>query len=299
LHVFPDTSNTCYGLHCEATIELLVKFHHYIRFLGQLLAAKTKSGFISIEENIYSTLNNWSTLSELMILALYLQITSQPYIAYVQSYTESVLNLGTFHECVMNYIHKLIEQPELALASDASTEAAILLGMGWERSDVQSATITDTQRNSKAMRKLNGTEDWVPDNFTNASYAFCRKEARRVDESGEARRGRAAQYRVFVNKAAANKLKRVRLEAKRELTNQKLAATVLERNPEALQKCKLDKLGDMLDKWRETDKLVPFRSKLRKGERLQAVLDAIKREKEKSDAGGCGDVGRASGHRNG
>jgi hypothetical protein len=230
-------------------IELLVNCHRYIRFLSQLFDAKIKSGFISIEENIYNTLNNWSTLSELTILALYSQITSQPYIAYVRSYTKSVLNLGTSHECVMNHIHKPIEQPELALAPDASPEAAILLGMGWERSDVQSATITDTQRNSKAMRKLNGAEDWVPENFTHTLYAFCRKEACRVDESGEARRGCAAQYKVFVDKAVANKLKRVRLEAKRELANQKLAATVPERNTEALQKCKLNELGDMLDMW--------------------------------------------------
>jgi hypothetical protein len=353
-HVFPDTSNTRYGSHCEAAIELLVNRHHYVRFLGQLFDSKTKSGFTSIEENIYNALNDWSTLSELAVLALYSQIISRPYIAYVRGYTGNALNLGPFHERVKNHIRKLIEQPELALAPDASPEAATLLGMGWERSDViywilsnmenmphlrilfveflggalttwerftaefdtggaiananvaqrsagftlatndisesalgaakqailRSATITDTQRNSKAMRKFNGTEDWVPENFTDASYAFCRKEARRVDESGEARRGRAAQHKAFVDKAAANKLKRVRLEAKHELAKQKLAATVLERKPEALQKCKLDELGDMLDKWRETDKLVPFKSKLRKGERLQAVLDAIERERE-------------------
>jgi hypothetical protein len=145
---------------------------------------------------------------------------------------------------------------------------------------LRSACITDTQRNSKAMRRFNGTEDWVLKNFNAATYAWCRAEARSVDESGEARYARTKQHRAFVEKAAANKLKRERLEAKREIARQKLAATVLERDPQALSKLKSDELANMMDKWRETDKLVPFKSRLNKPERLQAVLDAIERERE-------------------
>jgi hypothetical protein len=121
---------------------------------------------------------------------------------------------------------------------------------------LQAACITDTQRNSKAMRRFNGTEDWVRQNFNAASYAWCRAEAWRVDESGEACCARIEQHCAFVEKATTNKLKRERLEAKREIAKQKLAAMVLVRNPEALRMLKSNALGNMLDKWRETDKLV-------------------------------------------
>jgi hypothetical protein len=135
-YVFPDTSNTRYGSHCEAAIELLVNRHHYIRFLSQLFDSKTKSGFTSIEENIYNALNDWSTLTELAVLALYSQIVSRPYMAYVRSYTGNALELGPFHERVKNHIREPTEHPEIALSSDADPAKATLLGIGWERSDV-------------------------------------------------------------------------------------------------------------------------------------------------------------------
>jgi hypothetical protein len=104
--------------------------------LGQLFNAKTKSGFTSIEENIYNALNDWSTLTELAVLALYSQIISRPYMAYVRSYTSNALELGPFHERVKNHIRELIEHPKIALAANADPENATLLGIGWERLDV-------------------------------------------------------------------------------------------------------------------------------------------------------------------
>jgi hypothetical protein len=352
-HVFPDTSNTRYGSHCEAAIELLVNRHQYVRFLGQLFDAKTKHGFTSLEENIYHALNDWSTLSELSTLALYSQTISRPYMAYVRSYEGNALDLGPFHERVLAHIRELIAHPEIALARDANPVKATLLGVGWERSDViywilsnmdqmphlrilfvefltgalttwerfaeefaagsaiakstgpqrlaafslptndisesavgaakqailRNATITDTQRNSKAMRRFNGTEAWVKAHFTAADHAWCREEARRMDQSGEAARARTEQHRSFVTKAATNKVKREKLEAKRVVAKAKLAATVLERDPKKLLLFSSEQFGDMMNKWRETDKEVPYKSKLKKTDRYNAIIAAIEREK--------------------
>jgi hypothetical protein len=41
------------------------------------------------------------------------------------------------------------------------------------------------------MRKFNSTGAWVLKSLNAASYAWCRQEARQIDENGEARRVRA------------------------------------------------------------------------------------------------------------
>jgi hypothetical protein len=52
---------------------------------------------------------------------------------------------------------------------------------------------------------------------------------------------------------------------------------VLERDLKALMKLNL---GAMMNKWRETDRLVSFKSKLKKAARLEAILAAVERERE-------------------
>jgi hypothetical protein len=135
-HVFPDTSNVRYGSHCLAAIELLVNRHLYLRFLSELFNAKTKVGFTSMEQNIFDALSDWSTLTELAVLALYAQLISIPYIAYVRSYTGNALDLGPFHHDVLAHIGKLIADPELILTAGAAPEHATLFGDDWDRSDV-------------------------------------------------------------------------------------------------------------------------------------------------------------------
>jgi septal ring factor EnvC (AmiA/AmiB activator) len=56
---------------------------------------------------------------------------------------------------------------------------------------------------------------------------------------------------------------------------------VLERDLKVLMKLNLDELGAMMNKWRETDRLVPFKSKMNKAARLDAILAAVERERER------------------
>jgi hypothetical protein len=106
-HVFPNTSNTRYCSHCEAAIELLVNRHLYLRFLSELFHAKTKSGFTNMEQNIFDGLQDWSTLTELAVLALYAQLISKPYIAYVRGYEGNSLDLGPFHQQLKAHIRTM------------------------------------------------------------------------------------------------------------------------------------------------------------------------------------------------
>jgi hypothetical protein len=356
-HVFPDTSNVRYCSHCQAAIELLVNRHLYIRFLNELFNAKTKVGFTSIEQNLFDGLNDWATLSELAVLALYSQLISIPYIEYVRSYTGNALDLGSFHNRLKAHISALIASPEIALGASSTPENASFLGLGWNRPDVvhwiwanldamphletlfveflrgaleawerftseyasnsliakatpaqknlafslptndisesalgvakqailANATLTDRQRNSKAMRRYNTTEAWVEANMTPELFEWARREARMLDSDGTAVQVRVEMAKAWKAKVAANKAKQERAEVRREAAKAKLAATDLIRDPVKLNKLNSDELGRQIDKWRSTDShqdLMPAKSKLRKAERLKVIKAAIERDRE-------------------
>lgn len=80
---FPDTNNTCYQSHSEAAIELLTFLPLYIAFLEWIRDGKDRPGFTNVEKNVYNGLQDISTQTELVVLALYAQAISYPYMRQV------------------------------------------------------------------------------------------------------------------------------------------------------------------------------------------------------------------------
>ncbi|TFY81277.1 hypothetical protein EWM64_g2731 [Hericium alpestre] len=80
---FPDTSNTRFGLHCDASSELIVHREIYIEFLDLIRHAKDKGLFTNMELNVYNALHDPSTLTELATLSFYSQSVSHPYMGFV------------------------------------------------------------------------------------------------------------------------------------------------------------------------------------------------------------------------
>jgi hypothetical protein len=352
-HPFPDTSNTQYGSHCDAASKLIVHRYRYIKFMGELFNAKTKVGFTNIEQNIFDALEDWSTLTELAVLALYVQTISKPYVGFVCGYTGNVLLLGPFHLDLKTHIQKLINDPKLATRPECPEEATFL-GEPWERADVvywihqninqmphfytlfkeflkgaletwecfttefaprglianatpaqlkaaflltcndisesmvgaakqsilHNPCITDKQRNSKAMQQFNNTADWAKKNLTPAMDQWIRLTARQIDASGLAAKSCAEFAKVFCKKAKSARHKQQQAKQRREAAISKLAATILDQNIDNLMSYTCPQLADMLNKWRETDALVPKCGSLKKAELVQAITKAILREEE-------------------
>jgi hypothetical protein len=133
--VFPDTSNTRYGAYCAAAAELLVNLQLYIDMM-ELLNHVKKDGLNSMEQNILAGLQDWSTLTELAVLAIYGQALSIPYVKFVRSYEGNSLNLGPFHEEFKAHLRRLIADPELLLNPQTALSDAIFHGQRPERPEV-------------------------------------------------------------------------------------------------------------------------------------------------------------------
>ncbi|KAF8594924.1 hypothetical protein BDV93DRAFT_564910 [Ceratobasidium sp. AG-I] len=115
--IFPDTSNTRYGSHCDAAAELLVNLDIYISFLQQVHDAKGTPGFTNIESNAFMGLQNIETLTELAVLALYAQAIGRPYM-------------------VRQHCRAIISAPSLLLSKTSCAATGALGGGVWDRPDV-------------------------------------------------------------------------------------------------------------------------------------------------------------------
>ncbi|KAF8601835.1 hypothetical protein BDV93DRAFT_445204 [Ceratobasidium sp. AG-I] len=132
---FPDTSNTRYGSHCDAAIELLVHLDKYIELLQLLHDAKSIPGFTNIELNLFRGLQDNATLTELAVLGLYALAVGRPYMAHVRGVRQNAFELGEFHNQVKNHCRAIIETPDLLLACDATASSGALEGEVWDRPD--------------------------------------------------------------------------------------------------------------------------------------------------------------------
>ncbi|KAF8322801.1 uncharacterized protein EI90DRAFT_2855318, partial [Cantharellus anzutake] len=134
-HRFPDTSNTRFGSHLRAAIELFILCPEYIEFMEFCHNKKINLGYNNMEENIYRGLHDPSTITELAVLSLIGQAVSFPYMKSVCSNNQSqknMLEMGPFHEKVKAHIAKIIQNPDLVLDVGKWKNEGNLLGEGWE-----------------------------------------------------------------------------------------------------------------------------------------------------------------------
>ncbi|KAJ8481994.1 hypothetical protein ONZ51_g5622 [Trametes cubensis] len=133
---FPDTSNTRYQSYCEAAGELLVHLQLYRDFLELVRDKKTTGLFNHMERNVYKGLHDIPTLTELCVLALYGQSVCHPYMREVRGPQDGLTNhleLGPLHERLKAYMARVIADPDILLAPEATYATASLDGKPWER----------------------------------------------------------------------------------------------------------------------------------------------------------------------
>lgn len=136
---FPDTSNTRYHSNCDGAAELFVNQETYLRFLEHSRDLKEKRNFNHMEKNVYEGLQDIPTLTELAVLALYAECVLYGYARQVRGPgTEqlNVLTLGPLHKDLLVHHDKLIDNPDLALATDADFRTASFDKLEWERPEV-------------------------------------------------------------------------------------------------------------------------------------------------------------------
>ncbi|KAJ8489944.1 hypothetical protein ONZ51_g2649 [Trametes cubensis] len=152
---FPDTSNTRYQSYCEAAGELVVHLQLYRDFLELVRDKKTTGAFNHMERNVYAGLHDIPTLTELCVLALYGQSICHPYMRDVRGPQDGLTNhldMGPLHERLKAYMTRIIADPDILLAPDASHTRAALDGEPWERP----AVITSVHALAPSLPHLRG-----------------------------------------------------------------------------------------------------------------------------------------------
>ncbi|KAE9399836.1 hypothetical protein BT96DRAFT_993635 [Gymnopus androsaceus JB14] len=97
---------------------LVTYYNLFLRFLQYVKENKASRTLNHMEKNIYDSLQCSYTQTGMCVIALY--------------WLANILLLGPLHDHLLHFIDKLIAQPELLLASDASYEAGSLDGKLWE-----------------------------------------------------------------------------------------------------------------------------------------------------------------------
>lgn len=140
---FPDTSNTRFSSYLEAASELTARSKFYLNYIEHARNRKEKQTHSNIEVNFKNGMSDMPTITELVVLTLYYEAVSFPYITTVRGgglEEQNALDMGPFHMEVVRHISKLISNPELIL-SPLSEPAHAILGAytHWKRPDAMSA----------------------------------------------------------------------------------------------------------------------------------------------------------------
>ncbi|KAG8790923.1 hypothetical protein FRC12_010657 [Ceratobasidium sp. 428] len=136
---FPDTSNVRYGSYIDAATELCVLHGAYIDFMEHCRRKKTSGALNHMENNVLKALNCPATLAELLVIALYGQFLSKPYMRLVRAATvagKGLADLAKLHTKVLRHLDLIIACPALVLGPDAVAATATLDGSEWDRPEV-------------------------------------------------------------------------------------------------------------------------------------------------------------------
>ena len=140
---FPDVANARFQSHCNAAAELILHLEKYVQFLEWVRDRKEKRRFSHIEGNLYKALNDSATITELVVLALYAQVITHPYMKQVrrpEGEEVNMLDLGPLHEKLKEHLQTIIANPDLLLAIDASYTTGAFDGREWQNPDILKAT---------------------------------------------------------------------------------------------------------------------------------------------------------------
>ncbi|KAJ7222649.1 hypothetical protein C8J57DRAFT_974185, partial [Mycena rebaudengoi] len=136
----PDTSNTRFQSHCDCAIFILLHLTQILEFMSHIMYSKTNIGLNHLELNILQGLKCTSTLTELVVLAIYAIIVSYPYMRVVRGNVGGVrpnaLDLGPWHAKVISFCEAVANNVDLILAPDATFKTGSLDGQPWEHPHV-------------------------------------------------------------------------------------------------------------------------------------------------------------------
>ncbi|KAJ6521054.1 hypothetical protein DFH09DRAFT_1097996 [Mycena vulgaris] len=136
----PDTSNTRFQSHCDCAVFIVLYLAQILQFMVHVMYSKTNIGLNHLELSILKGLKCTSTITELVVLALYAIAVSYPYMRVVRGLVNgrrpNALDLGPWHAKVIVFCESIADNPDLLLTADASYTTGTLDGQPWEHADI-------------------------------------------------------------------------------------------------------------------------------------------------------------------
>jgi len=148
--LFPDTSNNRYQSHGYAATEIIHRRQLYTDFLLKVQGQKAMTGGLNhMEGNILIGLMDDATFTELQVMALYSQAISLPLAELVRAphhQPRNGLDLSPDFDHLIDHIEKIIEDPNILIGPDVSSETATLDGQPWHNPEAISIILGDRDR---------------------------------------------------------------------------------------------------------------------------------------------------------
>ncbi|KDQ50350.1 hypothetical protein JAAARDRAFT_200032 [Jaapia argillacea MUCL 33604] len=141
---FPDTSNTRYQSYEHAAEEVVINREFYVSYLHFIGEKKGNGELNHMEANVLKAFEDVPTLTEMVVLVLYSQAISQPYMRFVRKSDQeltNLLDLGPLHDQVKIHCQQIVDNPEILLSPDATYVHGALDGQQWHRPEAIYAAI--------------------------------------------------------------------------------------------------------------------------------------------------------------
>ncbi|KAL1672527.1 hypothetical protein EV122DRAFT_224505 [Schizophyllum commune] len=149
---FPDTSNTRFQSHAEACTVVLTYLDLFIQFLEYVRDSKASEKLNHMEKNVLDALRCRKTIREVVLIVLYSQAISIPYMREIRgpfrSY-DSVLDQAPLHRKVITHLEKIATHPELLISASLDSTVSAVDGKQWSAPDAVYAACTWIQRCSE------------------------------------------------------------------------------------------------------------------------------------------------------
>ncbi|KZV87342.1 hypothetical protein EXIGLDRAFT_620735, partial [Exidia glandulosa HHB12029] len=138
---FPDASNIRFQCYCSGSRVIIIHLSIFISFMEQIRDEKSKGpGWTNLELNIFLSLQDLPTQTELVVLALYAEAICHPYIAP----GTNALNLGWLYIRIQVHCQLIIDEPDRLIGPYAADLASrgTLDGNRWEHPELLDVVCT-------------------------------------------------------------------------------------------------------------------------------------------------------------
>ncbi|THU88513.1 hypothetical protein K435DRAFT_821621 [Dendrothele bispora CBS 962.96] len=212
-HRFPDTNNTRFGSHADATAEVVKHLDAYVDYVRNGIPySKTNVTHTNIEINLRNALEDKVTLTELCAMVIYANAEWEDTEAMEMVFKLAPtlphlkpITLAFFRGALATWIRFSVEFAPGGLIDETSKEERLLAWMPPTNDPNESAlgryrvtmrdksTLSLHQYNAEAMYSRNKTLSFMSALFEDEDHTFVMQEARQIDSSGLEAKRKAAQ----------------------------------------------------------------------------------------------------------